>query len=162
MWSDPEQGQSEPSEFFQPFCKHYATPTLATSRCLHTSTTSSVTPHTHICDRSSMTTVKHLTPSKLIMKALTFRFQAVHIGDTNTGVPQGCVLSPPFYSFIQTLLCGHAHLCHLHRLSGPSHSSQDLTWMHQTHITTETATQRLVFPHRLRRHGLQDPLRRVS
>lgn len=101
-------------------------------------------------------------PSKLIVKALTFRFLAVHIGTNNTGVPQGCVLSPPFYSFIQTLLCGHAHLCHLHRLSGPSHISQDLTRTHQTHITTETATQRLFFPHRLRRHGLQDPLLRVS
>lgn len=49
MLSDPEQGQSEPSEFFQSFCEHHATPALVTSRCLHTSTTSSAsTPHTYL------------------------------------------------------------------------------------------------------------------
>lgn len=51
-----------------------------------------------------------MAPSKLIVKALTFRFQAVHIGTTKTGVPQGCVLSPPFYSFIQTWLCARTPL----------------------------------------------------
>lgn len=98
-------------------CKRYATPTLVTPRCLHT--------FNHILSLHTTHTYLRLlfhdySGASNTVKAHRESPDLVHIGTANGGVPQGCVLCPPFHSFIQTLLCGPAQLCHLHRLSGPS------------------------------------------
>lgn len=99
MWLDPEQGEPGPMQALRYANASHVKVSAHIHHILRLHTT-----HTYLrlLFHDYSEAFNTVAPSKLILKALTFRFRAVHIGTANTGVPQGRVLSPPFYSYIQT------------------------------------------------------------